>query len=107
VLIGCGEIDVVPDPWMEPSAYRGSRDVALFVVERMCHMHNFAQNRELLWDRIANFARSLTKVSLAEIDGNRSDVPAELSMKRWLISEGSLLSPDWKTEFPENTPIVG
>lgn len=82
VLIGCGEIDVVPDPWIEPSAYCGSRDVAVFVVERMCHMHNFAQNRELLWDRIANFARSVTKVSPAEIDENRSDVPAKLPMKR-------------------------
>lgn len=56
VLIGCGEIDLVADPWSEPSAFRGSSDVALFVVPRMAHMHNFAATRALLWDRIDRFA---------------------------------------------------
>jgi alpha-beta hydrolase superfamily lysophospholipase len=56
VLVGCGERDTVPDPWMEPSAYRGSRDVAVFVVERMAHMHNFARTREHLWERLDRFA---------------------------------------------------
>lgn len=56
VLVGCGEIDLVADPWLEPSAFRGSRDVALFVVPRMAHMHNFAQTRDLLWARLDRFA---------------------------------------------------
>jgi pimeloyl-ACP methyl ester carboxylesterase len=61
VLVGCGEIDVVPDPWAEPSSYRGSRDVSVFVVPRMCHMHNFARTRELLWERLAHFAQSVAR----------------------------------------------
>ncbi|MDT3442217.1 MULTISPECIES: alpha/beta hydrolase [unclassified Pseudofrankia] len=59
VLIACGDIDVVPDPWAEPTAYRGSRDVSVCVVPRMCHMHNFARTREVLWDRVAAFARAV------------------------------------------------
>ena len=49
VLSACGERDLVPDPWAEPTAYRRSNDVAIFVVPRMAHMHNFASTRELLW----------------------------------------------------------
>lgn len=60
VLIGAGAIDLVTDPWAEPTAFRGSRDVAVFIVPRMAHMHNFARTRELLWDRIACFARNTT-----------------------------------------------
>jgi alpha-beta hydrolase superfamily lysophospholipase len=59
VLIGCGERDTVPDPWVEPTAYRGSPDVSVFVVPRMSHMHNFARTRQLLWDRLAHFAASV------------------------------------------------
>jgi pimeloyl-ACP methyl ester carboxylesterase len=58
VLVASGERDVVPDPWAEPSAYRGSSDVSIFVVPRMAHMHNFARTRARLWNRIARFARS-------------------------------------------------
>lgn len=63
VLIGCGEIDLVTDPWAEPAWYRGSRDVAVFVVPRMAHMHNFARTRHTLWDRIAGFAQSVSRRS--------------------------------------------
>lgn len=59
VLAGSGEIDLVSDPWAEPAAFRGSRDVAVFVVPGMAHMHNFARTRELLWERIARFAASV------------------------------------------------
>jgi alpha-beta hydrolase superfamily lysophospholipase len=55
VLVACGERDVVPDPWAEPVAYRGTRDVSVFVVPRMAHMHNFARTRTSLWDRITDF----------------------------------------------------
>jgi pimeloyl-ACP methyl ester carboxylesterase len=60
VLVACGARDVVPDPWLEPSAYRGSRDVSVFVVPDMAHMHNFAATREMLWRRIADFARGVS-----------------------------------------------
>ena len=56
VLSASGERDVVPDPWTEPSAYRGSRLVTIAVIERMAHMHNFARTRSELWDVIETFA---------------------------------------------------
>ena len=59
VLVACGERDVVPDPWAEPTAYRSSSDVSVAVIPRMAHMHNFASTRELLWARIAAFAESV------------------------------------------------
>jgi alpha-beta hydrolase superfamily lysophospholipase len=58
VLVASGEVDVIPDPWVEPTAYRGSSDVSVVVVPRMAHMHNFARTRTQLWERIAAFARS-------------------------------------------------
>ena len=60
VLVGSGEVDVVPDPWAEPTAYRRSRDVRVVVVERMAHMHNFARTREQLWRHVHHFATSIT-----------------------------------------------
>src|SRR5436305_1309458 len=45
VLVACGERDVVPDPWAESGAYRGTPRVSLAVVPRMAHMHNFARTR--------------------------------------------------------------
>jgi pimeloyl-ACP methyl ester carboxylesterase len=60
VFIACGERDVVADPWAEPTAYRGSGDVSVFVVDRMSHMHNFAPTRQVLWDRLGSFANAVT-----------------------------------------------
>jgi alpha-beta hydrolase superfamily lysophospholipase len=62
VLIAMGERDVCPDPHAEPSAYRGSPDVSLFIVPRMAHMHNFASTRALLWSRIASWSRRIAKL---------------------------------------------
>ncbi len=59
VFIGVGARDVCPDPWMEPSAYRSSRDVTLVVVPRMAHMHNFASTRELLWHRLHTWGSAI------------------------------------------------
>ena len=67
VLIGVGAIDLVTDPWNEPTAYHGSSDVAVLVVPRMAHMHNFARTRELLWKRIARFARSASEASAVHL----------------------------------------
>jgi alpha-beta hydrolase superfamily lysophospholipase len=61
VLVGCGERDTVPDPWAEPTAYRGTSEVVLMVVPRMAHMHNFARTRAVLWDGIAHFARGVQR----------------------------------------------
>jgi pimeloyl-ACP methyl ester carboxylesterase len=52
VLVGVGERDVVPDPWLEPKAYKSATDVSLFVCRGMAHMHNFARTRERMWARV-------------------------------------------------------
>ena len=52
ILLAMGERDVVPNPWMEPFAFRSSPDVTLFVCPRMAHMHNFANTRHRFWARI-------------------------------------------------------
>lgn len=58
VLVATGERDVVPDPRQEPSAYRAAPDIALLVVERMAHMHNFAATRARLWGGIHTWGSS-------------------------------------------------
>jgi pimeloyl-ACP methyl ester carboxylesterase len=52
VLIAAGERDVVPNPWLEPTAYKSSADISVYVCPRMAHMHNFADTRHQLWVRI-------------------------------------------------------
>jgi pimeloyl-ACP methyl ester carboxylesterase len=59
VLVACGERDVVPDPWAEPTAYRGTREITVKVVPRMAHMHNFALTRRQLWAAIEDFSRAV------------------------------------------------
>jgi pimeloyl-ACP methyl ester carboxylesterase len=61
VLIAAGERDVCPHPHAEPSAYRASKDVALFVVPRMAHMHNFAGTRRLLWERLVHWSYTIAR----------------------------------------------
>ena len=61
VLVVVGERDVCPNPWAEPSAYWSSRDVSLYVVPCMAHMHNFASTRELLWRRLDLWSRSVAQ----------------------------------------------
>lgn len=59
VFVGCGERDVLPDPWAEPTAYRASRYVSVSVTPRMAHMHNFARTRRELWERLSGFATAV------------------------------------------------
>lgn len=56
VFIGNGEIDTAPDPLAEPTAYRQSPDVTTMVMPRASHMHNFAGTREIIWNRLQNWA---------------------------------------------------
>ena len=57
VLIGLGERDTCADPLAEPASFASSRDISVFIVPRMAHMHNFASTRELLWDRIVAWSK--------------------------------------------------
>ena len=65
VFVGAGERDVVPDPWIEPKAYRSANDVSLFVCPRMAHMHNFASTRERLWARLHAWGETIADESRA------------------------------------------
>lgn len=66
VLVGLGERDTCPDPHAEPSAYRNSPDVSVYIVPHMAHMHNFASTRARLWARLHGWTRLL-----AETGGDR------------------------------------
>jgi pimeloyl-ACP methyl ester carboxylesterase len=62
VLIAVGERDVVPNPWMEPSAFKSSTDISLFVCGRMAHMHNFAHTRAAFWQRIHSWGKGIAEL---------------------------------------------
>jgi alpha-beta hydrolase superfamily lysophospholipase len=61
ILIAVGERDVCPDPWLEPTAYRSSRDITLVQMSGMAHMHNFAGTRAALWRRISAWAAAVPR----------------------------------------------
>jgi pimeloyl-ACP methyl ester carboxylesterase len=63
VFVGVGERDVVPDPWMEPKAFKSSRDISVFVCPRMGHMHNFAHTRREFWQRIHSWGTGIAEMS--------------------------------------------
>jgi pimeloyl-ACP methyl ester carboxylesterase len=56
VLLAFGERDVAENSHLELSRFTASRDVSLFIVPAMAHMHNFASTRKLLWNRIDHWA---------------------------------------------------
>lgn len=59
VLVAAGERDVVPNPWLEPTAFKSSNDVTVYVCPRMGHMHNFASTRELFWQRLHHWGETV------------------------------------------------
>ena len=59
VFIANGEIDVCPDPLIEPSAYSKSPDITTMILPSASHMHNFASTREILWKRLENWASGI------------------------------------------------
>ena len=64
VFLGYGERDVSVNPHAEPGAFTAARDITLFVVPRMAHMHNFAGTRHLLWDRLSAWVADRAKAKL-------------------------------------------
>jgi pimeloyl-ACP methyl ester carboxylesterase len=62
VLVAVGERDVVPNPWLEPFAYKSATDLSLFVCPQMAHMHNFASTRELLWRHIHHWGEGVRQL---------------------------------------------
>jgi pimeloyl-ACP methyl ester carboxylesterase len=61
VFIGLGERDTYFDPLAEPGYFGKSRDISLFIVPRMAHMHNFANTRGFLYNRIAAWAKMVSR----------------------------------------------
>jgi hypothetical protein len=61
VLMAYGERDVSADMRREPTAFINCNDVSVFIVPRMAHMHNFADTRELLWQRVADWAEMMAR----------------------------------------------
>lgn len=61
VLVAVGERDVVPDPWMEPKAFKSATDITVFVCPKMAHMHNFASTRHAFWQRIHSWGTGVAQ----------------------------------------------
>jgi pimeloyl-ACP methyl ester carboxylesterase len=59
LLLGVGEHDITGDPRAIPAQFPNCRDLTLYVLPDAGHNHNVAPTRELLWDRIADWIRSL------------------------------------------------
>lgn len=58
VLVAVGEHDITGDPQRIP-AQLPHGEVTLFVLPGAGHNHNIAENREVLWDRVAEWARTV------------------------------------------------
>ena len=59
VLLAMGERDVCQDPLRELAAFHSTRDLALTIIPRMAHNHNFAGTRAQLWRRLDAFAAQI------------------------------------------------
>jgi len=59
VFLGIGERDITGPAHAIPAAYPSAPEVLLYVLPGAGHNHNVAPNRELLWDRLATWLRSL------------------------------------------------
>ena len=69
VLMAGGERDVSPEMRREPTAFFNSNDISVFIVPRMAHMHNFANTRRLLWERVADWAEMQSRrTTLADLE---------------------------------------
>lgn len=65
VFLGFGERDGSENPRAEPSAYAKSGDIALYIVPRMAHMHNFATTRSRLWSRLTDWTAMISGALLS------------------------------------------
>ncbi|HEX3898012.1 MAG TPA: alpha/beta hydrolase [Mycobacteriales bacterium] len=59
VFIASGDRDVIPELRAEASAYSNSSDITLVETAGMAHMHNMAGSRQLLWNRLHQWAESI------------------------------------------------
>lgn len=59
LFLAFSEIDVPEAPRLEPGLYPACSDITLFLVPDAAHCSNFSPNRQLLWNRIAAWERSV------------------------------------------------
>ncbi|SHN15675.1 alpha/beta hydrolase [Cryptosporangium aurantiacum] len=65
VFLGLGAgLDVSPDPHLEPGGYRATGDIEVYLVPGSHHCHNFASERRALWNRIAAWVPTVTRVAV-------------------------------------------
>lgn len=64
VFVGVGDQDITGDPHLIAEDFPSATDFTLFVVPGAGHNHNVARTRQLLWDRIDRWARSVLPTSL-------------------------------------------
>jgi pimeloyl-ACP methyl ester carboxylesterase len=60
VFLGLGELDMAGPPHAIPAAFPGSRDVTLHILPKTGHSHFMFPTRTELFNRIADWARSIT-----------------------------------------------
>jgi len=63
VFLGIGERDITGPAHAIPAAFPAAPEVLLYVLPGAGHNHNVAPNRELLWDRLATWIRTLPSVA--------------------------------------------
>jgi pimeloyl-ACP methyl ester carboxylesterase len=59
LFLGVGDADITGPADRLPGDFPGARDVTLYVLTSSGHNHNVAPTRQLLWDRIARWIRSV------------------------------------------------
>lgn len=59
VYLCLGERDVSPDPHAEPAYYKRCRDFTLHILPKSGHCQNFASTRQIMWNRMHAWARSV------------------------------------------------
>jgi pimeloyl-ACP methyl ester carboxylesterase len=60
LFLGVGDADITGPADRLPGDFPGAHDVTLYVLAGSGHNHNVAPTRQLLWDRIARWIRSVT-----------------------------------------------
>ena len=76
VFIGVGDHDITIRPHAIAEQFPTSADLTLFELHDAGHMHNVADSRTELWDRLAVWARTMTPAPGSAVAGERQEVEA-------------------------------
>ncbi len=63
VFLGVGSHDITGPAHHVPSVFESASDITVYVVPETGHNHNIAPNRELLWDRLADWIHDTVRRS--------------------------------------------